>query len=165
MKVHAFVFDLAIGGKSICTGLKEKSSIVEVLVFSDFLAMMNFRCYVSFVFVFVLVFFCLLVSPLYTPCVLGLFLFLCFLIKFIYVQKKNPLQSYSWHVICKNHKMYLLYMLLCQVGTTEPLGINVHLNELVFVSLSCFKNKFGKINCTLKSWAICRLAKQPNKYD
>ena len=122
--------------------------------------MLCFFCFLFFFF-----FFCLLVSPLYTPCVLGLFLFLCFLIKFIYFQKKNPLQSYSWHVICKNHKMYLLYMLLCQVGTTEPLGINVHLNELVFVSLSCFKNKFGKINCTLKSWAICRLAKQPNKYD
>ena len=56
MKVHAFVFDLAVGGKSIGTGLKEKSSIVEVLVFIDFLAMMNFRCYVSFVFVFVFCF-------------------------------------------------------------------------------------------------------------
>ena len=68
MKVHAFVFDLAVGGKSICTGLKEKSSIVEVLVFIDFLAMMNFRCYVSFVFCFFFFFLAFGFAFVYTMC-------------------------------------------------------------------------------------------------
>ena len=72
MKVHAFVFDLAVGGKSIRTGLKEKSSIVEVLVFIDFLAMMNFRCYVSFVFCFFFFFFAfwfrLCIHHVYSAC-------------------------------------------------------------------------------------------------